>query len=100
MSSVSNRRRLVLVLALTMASMPSWQARPAQAQTTTAAPTLIPVGGQFLTAEGAPRPGTAVLVISLYEGRDDSAPRWIEHQTVTLDAEGRYNIQFGATRPE
>lgn len=64
------------------------------------APTLIPVTGEFRTPEGQPRTGTVLLVISLYEGLTDTAPRWIEHQTVTLDAAGRYAIQFGSTREE
>src|SRR5688572_18017962 len=64
------------------------------------APTLIPVSGQFVTAAGQPRTGSAVLVLSLYEGKDDPAPRWIEFQTVTLDAQGRYDVRFGATRED
>jgi hypothetical protein len=65
-----------------------------------APPTLIPVSGQFVTAEGQPRTGSAVLVLSLYEGKDDPAPRWVEFQTVTLDAQGRYDVRFGATRDD
>jgi hypothetical protein len=70
------------------------------AQTVSAPPTLIPVSGQFLTADGQPRAGAAVLVLSLYEGKDDTAPRWVESQTVTLDAQGRYDVRFGATLPD
>ena len=64
------------------------------------APTLIPVSGRLLTAQGQPRTGTVLLVISLYEGQNDTAPRWIEHQQVTLDASGGYSVQFGGTRTE
>lgn len=70
------------------------------AQTTSVAPTLIPLSGELRTADGQPRTGTVLLVISLYEGQADPAPRWIEHQVVTLDAAGRYSIQFGATRDD
>jgi hypothetical protein len=65
-----------------------------------AAPTLIPVSGELRTADGQPRTGTAVLVLSLYEGQTDAAPRWVEQQTVTLDAAGRYSVQFGATQQD
>jgi hypothetical protein len=60
-------------------------------------PTLIPVSGQLTTSTGQPRTGSAVLVLSLYDARDDAAPRWIEHQVVTLDSNGRYDVQFGST---
>jgi hypothetical protein len=64
------------------------------------APTLIPVSGRLLTAEGQPRTGEVQLVISLYDGQNDTGPRWIEQQTVTLDAAGGYTVQFGATLPD
>jgi hypothetical protein len=64
------------------------------------APTLIPVSGELRAADGQPRTGQVLLVLSLYEGQDDTAPRWIEHQVVTLDAAGRYSVQFGATRAD
>jgi hypothetical protein len=64
------------------------------------APTLIPVSGELRTADGQPRTGSVLLVISLYEGKDDPAPRWIEYQTVALDAAGRYSVQFGGTRED
>src|SRR5688572_1954597 len=70
------------------------------AQSVAVAPTLIPVSGRFTTATGEPRAGSTVLVISLYEGQNDTAPRWIEYQSVTLDAAGGYSVQFGATRDE
>jgi hypothetical protein len=73
----------------------------AGAQTTpSAAPTLIPVSGELRMPDGSPRAGAVVLVLSLYEVQNDPAPRWVEHQTVTLDATGRYNVQFGATRTD
>jgi hypothetical protein len=52
------------------------------------------------SAHRQPRTGNVLLVVSLYEDRNDPAPRWIEHQTVTLDAGGRYSLQFGGTRAE
>lgn len=74
--------------------------RDAAAQSAGLAPTLIPVNGELRTASDEPRTGTVLLAISLYEGEDDPAPRWIEYQPVTLDAQGRYYVQFGATREE
>jgi hypothetical protein len=61
------------------------------------APTLIPVSGRLVGADGQPRTGQASLVISLYNAQNDVSPRWVEQQTVTLDATGAYTVQFGAT---
>ena len=70
------------------------------AQSGAVAPTVIPVSGRLTTPAGEPRTGSTVLVISLYEGEHDTAPRWIEYQSVTLDAAGGYSVQFGATHDD
>ena len=64
------------------------------------APTLIPISGTLVTADGLPRAGSVLLVVSLYDTKEDTAPRWIEQQAVTADVAGHYTIQFGSTRPE
>jgi len=64
------------------------------------APTLIPISGTLVTADGLPRAGSVLLVVSLYDTKEDTAPRWIEQQAVTADAAGHYTVQFGSTRPE
>src|SRR5215204_1366415 len=92
--AASSFRVALLVAVLTGAPM------TAAAQTAGVAPTLIPLSGVLRTADGQPRTGNVLLVLSLYEGKDDAAPRWIEHQTVTLDAAGRYSVNFGGTRDE
>jgi hypothetical protein len=76
---------------------------PAQEAITTstqqsAVPTVIPVSGEFRTSAGEPRSGAVALIISLYDNQDDTAPRWLEVEPATLDAAGRYNVQFGASR--
>jgi hypothetical protein len=73
--------------------------QPASAQQA-AVPTVIPISGQFLASAGPPRTGSVRLVISLYEGKDDLTPRWVEQQQTTLDAEGRFSVLFGATRED
>lgn len=70
----------------------------ASAQSTSGVPpTLIPISGQLTTALGDARTGNVLLVLSLYDAQDDPAPRWVEHQVVTLDGSGRYDVQFGST---
>jgi len=44
------------------------------------APTLIPISGTLVTADGLPRAGSVLLVVSLYDTKEDTAPRWIEHR--------------------
>ena len=76
---------------------------PASAQTASAvAPTLIPVSGRLVDADGLPRSGPVLLIFSLYNTQADapSAPRWVEQQQVTLDPTGAYSAQFGATMPD
>ncbi len=91
------RPRMCLLVAL----LSVFLAADAAAQATSSPPpTLIPLLGEVKTSTGDPRTGTVLLVISLYDAKDDSAPRWIEHQVITLDQTGRYEIQFGATRDE
>jgi hypothetical protein len=64
------------------------------------APTLIPLAGELRTPEGQPRTGTVQLAIAIYDGQDDPAPKWTEYQKVTLDALGRYRIEFGAAQAD
>jgi hypothetical protein len=64
------------------------------------APTLIPVSGRLVGADGQPRAGQVSLVISLYNAQNDASPRWVEQQMVTLDPSGAYSVQFGATLPD
>ena len=82
-----------VVLLVHLASQPLWaQQGPV--------PTVIPISGQFLQPSGTPRTGSVPLVISLYEGKDDLTPRWVERQQSALDAEGRFSVLFGAMREE
>src|SRR5688572_14939086 len=93
-------KRLLVAVVLAVSAL---GALPCAALAQTAAgvaPTFIPVSGRFVTAEGQARTGSVLLVISLYDGQNDTAPRWIEHQQVTLDAAGGYSVQFGATRDD
>ena len=63
-------------------------------------PTLARVEGRLRLATGEARTGSVVLVASVYSGADDATPLWVEQQTVTLDAAGRYALVVGATLPD
>jgi hypothetical protein len=72
----------------------------AAAQSAGVAPTVIPLSGKLLAADGQPRTGTVVLAVSMYDAQGDPTPRFVESQTITLDATGAYSVQFGATFPD
>jgi hypothetical protein len=104
---------VIPILRLLEAGMKSWCAviyllalgvcasdAAAQSATVGAPPTLITVSGELRDASGTPRTGAVVLVLSLYENRDDPSPRWVEQHPVTLDDAGRYDVQFGSTQAE
>jgi hypothetical protein len=69
----------------------------AAAQSAGVAPTVIPLSGKLLAADGQPRTGTVVLALSMYDAQADPTPRFVESQTVTLDTTGGYSVQLGAT---
>jgi hypothetical protein len=89
-----------LIVALLCVSVAAFPADARAQASSPVAPTLIPVSGRLLTAEGQARTGQVSLLISLYNAQNDASPRWVEQQTVTLDPSGGYTVQFGATLPD
>ncbi len=63
-------------------------------------PRLVPYSGVIRDAHGAPRTGVVTLTFSLYAEAEEGVPLFVEAQTVTLDAQGRYTVVLGATRSE
>jgi len=84
----------IVVISLALAS-----GAPVAAQSPQA-PTLVRVEGELKTPTGEARTGTATMVVSLYERKEDTTPLWIEQHLVTLDGAGKYTIFAGATRDE
>lgn len=94
---VAKASLVIVMLCVSASPRAAW----AQASSSPVAPTLIPVSGQLLKPDGSPRSGETVsLLISLYNTQTDPLPRWVEQQTVALDAAGFYTVQFGATLPD
>jgi hypothetical protein len=86
-----------LVVALLCVSVAAFPADARAQASSPVAPTLIPVSGRLVGADGQPRAGQVSLLISLYNTQFDASPRWVEQQTVTLDPSGGYSVQFGST---
>ena len=65
---------------------------PAQAGS---APTLVRIDGELKAPTGAPLTGTVAMAASLYAGKQDSTPLWVEPQLVTFGEAGRYTLFVG-----
>jgi hypothetical protein len=73
---------------------------PQQSGPVASAPAFVRLDGALTTAGGEARTGPVVLVVSLYAAQDDPAPLWVESQSATLDAAGRYTIFVGSTQAD
>jgi hypothetical protein len=90
-------KALVSMLALLMCC---WSPADAASPQSGGTPTLARVEGRLTLATGEARTGRVVLVASVYAFADEATPLWVEQQTVTLDAAGRYALVVGATLPD
>jgi hypothetical protein len=60
----------------------------------------VRVTGAFQPADGLPAARVEIVTRAIYGEETGGTPLWQETQNVTLDAEGRYTVLLGATRPE
>ncbi len=58
---------------------------------------LIRFSGAVRDALGVPRTGVAGVTFALYAEREAGTPLWVETQSLTLDAQGRYTALLGIT---
>src|SRR5688500_15473194 len=92
--------KTLLLVALLGASAAMFPVSARAQASSPVAPTLIPVSGRLVGADGQPRARQVSLVISLYNAQNDASPRWAEQQMVTLDPSGAYSVRFVATLPD
>src|SRR6516164_4887027 len=88
-----------IAAALTVGA-PALARAQSSASTAVSVPRLITVTGTYQPASGQPAPASVQMTFSVYSEAADGAPVWQETQDVTLDRNGRYSVQLGATRPE
>ena len=67
----------------------------ALAQTVPTVPTVV----KFRGTVQAPRSRMIGMTFALYKDEQGGAPLWMETQSVSLDAAGRYTVQLGTTFP-
>src|SRR5580765_7879942 len=75
-------------------------AQSAQSVSSQSIPRLINIAGVFRPADGQPAGAVAPVTVSIYADQQGGTPLWQETQTVALDAQGRYSLLLGASRPE
>lgn len=63
-------------------------------------PRVMHVSGVFVPANGQPAGSVESVTIAIYADENGGTPLWEETQQVAVDANGRYSILLGATRPE
>ncbi|HEY3383345.1 MAG TPA: hypothetical protein VGK32_16355 [Vicinamibacterales bacterium] len=63
-------------------------------------PRLVRFSGVVRDAQGVTHSGAATLTFAIYAEAEGGTPLWSEAQALTLDADGRYAVVLGATRPE
>src|SRR5262245_21848479 len=72
----------------------------ALAQSGQAVPRLITITGAYRPADGQPLNAVETVTLSIYADQEGGAPLWQETQSVTLDNNGRYTLQLGATHAD
>ena len=88
---------VALAFGETAAARPPNPVSPQASAQSTSAPTVVRIDGELKTPTGAVRTGTVAMVASLYAGKNDATPLWVEQHVITLDQAGRYTIFVGAT---
>jgi len=75
-------------------------AQQAEPQPKGVVPRLVHFSGKALDEQGKPLPGVTSIRFAIYKDQFEDAPLWVETQNATVDAEGNYSVQLGATDPE
>jgi trimeric autotransporter adhesin len=63
-------------------------------------PRLVNYSGKAIDSQGKVVSGMVGLTFAIYKQQEDSTPLWTETQNIEADAEGKYTVQLGATKPE
>jgi hypothetical protein len=63
-------------------------------------PHLIKFSGAVKDNAGAPQTGVVGITFTFYKDQQGGAPLWLETQNVQADANGRYTVMLGTTRPD
>jgi hypothetical protein len=63
-------------------------------------PRLVNISGRAREEQGKPVSGIVGLSFAVYKDQFEDTPLWMETQNATVDVEGNYSVQLGATSPD
>ena len=72
----------------------------APAETSSALPRLVRLGGTVKDLNGTPLTGLVGITFTLYSEQTGGAALWLETQNVTADSNGHYTALLGSTKPD
>src|SRR5216683_1264211 len=72
----------------------------APAETSSALPRLVRLGGTAKDLNGTPLTGLVGITFTLYSEQTGGAALWLETQNVTADSNGHYTALLGSTKPD
>jgi hypothetical protein len=76
---------------------PLLNAQQGDRQWSGAVPRLVNFSGKALDEQNKPISGVQAISLAIYKDQFEGAPLWREMQNATVDAEGNYSVQLGAT---
>jgi hypothetical protein len=63
-------------------------------------PRLVNFSGKAADVQGKAISGIAGVTFAIYKDQYEGAPLWLETQNVQADAQGKYTVRLGATKPD
>ncbi len=93
-------RFALIVTTLLLALSPLGLTQDAANTTAISVPHLIKFSGVVKDETGAPKTGVVGVTFAFYKDQQGGAPLWLETQNVQADANGRYTVLLGATKPD
>jgi hypothetical protein len=93
-------RFALIVATLLLALSPLGLTQDAAITTAITVPHLIKFSSVVKADAGAPKTGVVGITFAFYKDQQGGAPLWLETQNVQADANGRYTVMLGATKPD
>ena len=92
--------KVVMIVIAGLLLSPFLNAQQGDPQWSGAVPRLVTFSGKALDEPSKPIAGVNSISLAIYKDQFGSAPLWRETQNATIDAEGNYTVQLGATSPD
>src|SRR5580704_5999349 len=97
---VRSFKSVLIVATLLLALSSLGLAQDAANTSAISVPHLIKFNGALKEEAGAPKTGVVGVTFAFYKDQQGGAPLWVETQNVQADANGRYTVMLGATKPD